>query len=111
MEILEEEHFLDIIGSNSVWLRYVDDVLVVVPGETDLEDKLRKLNNVHENIKFTMEVEEKGQMTFLDTCIVKTQNFFKFKVHRKPTSREDYVDFYSVHSERTKSGVVIGFFF
>ena len=31
MEILEETHFLKIIGSDSIWLRYVDDVLIVVP--------------------------------------------------------------------------------
>ena len=31
-------------------------------------------------------------------------------MHRKPTNKEDYVHFYSAHSERVKSGIVIGFF-
>ena len=40
MEVLEESHFLKIIGNHSIWLRYVEDVLVVVPKVTDLEYKL-----------------------------------------------------------------------
>ena len=39
-----------------------------------------------------------------------TETRFKFKVYRKPTNKEDYVHFYSSHSERVKSGIVIGFF-
>ena len=50
------------------------------------------------------------KLTFLDTCIIRTNTCFKLKVHRKSTNREDYVHFYSAHSERVKSGIVIGFF-
>ena len=110
MEILEETHFLKIIGSDSIWLRYVDDVLIVVPKDKNLERTLEQLNDVHQRIKFTLEVEKEGMIAFLDTCIVKTSSGFKFKVHRKPTNKEDYVHFYSAHSDRIKSGIVIGFF-
>ena len=97
-------------NANSTWLRYVDDVLVVVPKGTNLNRKLEDLNEVHENVKFTIELEEERKLAFLDTCIIRTNTCFKFKVHRKPTNREDYVHFYSAHSERVKSGIVIGFF-
>ena len=110
LETLEEAHYLKILEAGSIWLRYVDDVLVVVPRETDLKEKLRKLNEVHENIQFTLEEEKEERMPFLDTCIIRTPDRFKFKVFRKPTNKEDYVHFYSAHSERTKSGIVIGFF-
>ena len=102
METLEEEHFLRIIGDSSIWLRYVDDVLVIVPKDTDLNEKLGKMNEIHPKIQFTIENEEDGQLAFLDTCIIRTRTCFKFKVYRKPTNKEDYVHFYSVHSERTK---------
>ena len=46
MEMLEASHFLQIIGKNSIWLRYVDDVLAIVPKETDLDEKLERLNDV-----------------------------------------------------------------
>ena len=34
----------------------------------------------------------------------------KFTVYRKPTNNEDYVHFYSGHSERVKNDIVIVFF-
>ena len=110
METLKESHFQKIIGSDSIWLRYVDDVLVVVPKEMDLDRKLEQLNDVQRKVKFTIEVEKEGQIAFLDTCIVKTSTGFKFKVYRKPSNKEDYVHFYSAHSDRVKCGIVIGFF-
>ena len=36
MEMIEKDHFQRIMGTNSVWFRYVDDVFVLVPEETDL---------------------------------------------------------------------------
>ena len=56
-----------------------------------------------------LEVEKEGMIAFLDACIVKTSSGFKFKVHGKPTNKEDYIHFYSAHSDRIKSGIVIGF--
>ncbi|XP_043197909.1 uncharacterized protein LOC122368238 [Amphibalanus amphitrite] len=110
MEKLEKSKYSNIIGSDSTWIRYVDDVLVVVPKNMNLEDKLQDLNEVHEKIQFTIEKEENDELHFLDTCIIKSESRFKFKVFRKPTSKEDYVHFYSGHSEKVKSGIVIGFF-
>ena len=34
----------------------------------------------------------------------------KFKVYRKPTNKDDYIHYLSAHGEKTKTGVVIGFF-
>ena len=61
-------------------------------------------------MRFKIELEEERKLAFLDTCIIRTNTCFKFKVHRKPTNRGDYVHFYSAHSERVKIGIVIGFF-
>ena len=35
----------------------------------------------------------------------------KFSVYRKATNKEYYINFFSAHSERVKSGIVICFFF
>jgi len=110
MEVLEDEQFKQIMGSGSIWMRYVDDVLVVIPKDTDLDEKLTMLNAVNENVQFTIETERNDTIPFLDTCIVKAENRLKFKVYRKPTNKEDYVHFYSAHSDRVKSGIIIGFF-
>ena len=42
--------------------------------------------------------------------IIKGENAVKYKIYRKKTNQEDYVHYLSAHSERVKSGIVIGFF-
>ena len=109
MEMLEKEHFIPIMGPGTIWYRYVDDVLVVVPQETDLERNLEQLNAVEERIQFTLEVENEDSLPFLDIMMMKSGNVLKYKVYRKNTNREDYIHYLSAHSEKVKSGVVIGF--
>ena len=110
METLEKDHFMNIMGPETAWFRYVDDVFVLVPGDTDLNDKLEKLNAVEENIQFTLESESEGKLPFLDILIIKRDDDVSYKVYRKETNREDYIHYFSAHSVRVKSGVIIGFF-
>ena len=110
MERLEQDKFRHIMGPGCTWIRYVDDVLVVVPENANLEDKLLALNAVDENIQFTVETEYDGKIPFLDTLIIRSGSTAKFTVYRKPTNKEDYVHFFSGHNERVKNGIVIGFF-
>ena len=90
-------------------LTSVDDVLVVAPKTTNLEEKLEELNSVDAKIQFTLEKESQGTIAFLDTEIIR-ENRVKFRVYRKPTNKECYVHYYSGHSDRVKRGVVLGFF-
>ena len=110
MEMLEKEHFKDIMGAETSWLRYVDDVFILVPEDTDLNEKLQQLNAVEKSIQFTLENENHGTLPFLDVMIMRCENAVKFKVYRKGTNREDYIHYFSAHSDRIKSGIVIGFF-
>ena len=110
MEMMENDHFMGIIGDESCWMRYVDDVIVITPEDTDLDDKLARLNDVEPKIQFTIETEEDKCLPFLDTLIMRTDNGLKFKVYRKDTNKEDYIHYYSAHNGRVKSGVIIGFY-
>ena len=109
MECLEKDHYQGIMGRDVLWARYVDDVLVVVPRNMNLDEKLDQLNSVDSKIQFTLEKENRGTIAFLDTEIVRGDQV-RFKVYRKPTNKECYVHYYSGHSDRVKRGVVIGFF-
>jgi len=91
-------------------MRYVDDVIVTTPKDTNLDDKLARLNDVDPKIQFTIEKEDNMSLPFLDTLIMRTEEGLKFKVYRKRTNKEDYIHFHSAHSSRVKSGVVIGFY-
>ena len=60
MEVMETDHFLNIMGEDVTWHRYIDDVLIVAPNNTDLDEKLSKLNEVEDKIQFTIEKEHQG---------------------------------------------------
>ena len=110
MEWLECDKYQQLMGEDVIWLRYVDDILVVAPQTMNLDNKLNELNSVDSNIQFTIEKENGGTIPFLDTEIVRKEHNVKFKVYRKPTNREDYVHYFSGHSDRIKRGIVLGFF-
>lgn len=60
METLEKDSLFRIRGRRATCMRYVDDVLVVTPSNTDRNNKLRTLDNVHEKIQFTVEEKVEG---------------------------------------------------
>lgn len=57
-----------------------------------------------------MEEETSNKLPFLDTVIWRGDEGVKFSVYRKPTNKDDFIHYLSAHNDRTKSGVVIGFF-
>ncbi|XP_069972214.1 uncharacterized protein [Penaeus vannamei] len=110
METLEADHYRSIVGRNVVWLRYVDDILAVVPTRTNLSDLLHRFNAVHPSVQFTTEEERNEQLPFLDILIHRRPDDPIFSVCRKSTNKDDFIHYFSAHSKRTKEGVVIGFF-
>ena len=48
--------------------RFVDDVYSILK-RTQLENFFHHMNNLHQNIKFTMEEESNGKLAFLDTLL------------------------------------------
>jgi hypothetical protein len=110
MELLELKFPIDIFGKNSDYFRYVDDTLVVVEKNFDIEKCLEILNNLHEGIKFTHEIESEQKIPFLDVMIHRSNIGLKFQVYRKPLSEEKYVHWYSYHDSNIKRGVVFSQF-
>ncbi|XP_076039312.1 uncharacterized protein LOC143024398 [Oratosquilla oratoria] len=103
METLEVDKFIRIIGRGSKWFRYVDDILVIMPEESNINNKLRMLNDVNEHIQFTVEMEMERKLPFLDTLIHREDSSAKLSVYRKPTNRDDFIHYLSRHSTRTKT--------
>ncbi|KAJ8961652.1 hypothetical protein NQ318_021249 [Aromia moschata] len=75
MEAFEEE---TIRGSASekkpkCWIRYVDDTFIIWPhGISSLTVFFYYLNTLHTNLKFTMETEKDGVLSFLDVLVKRT---------------------------------------
>ncbi|XP_076066079.1 uncharacterized protein LOC143039723 [Oratosquilla oratoria] len=87
MEMLEADKYMNIMGRGSTWLRYVNDIIVILPSFSSVENKLRRLNGVKKDIKFTIETEKEGKLPFLEILIHKTNEEVKFAVYRKLTSK------------------------
>ena len=79
----------DIIGH---WTRYVDDTFAII--ETKNVSRVEtELNNFHDSIKFTYELEKDKKISFLDVLITRTEEEgIETSVYRKPTNTDIYIN-------------------
>ena len=92
-----------------VWERFVDDVYSIVK-RTQLENFFHHINNLHQNIKFTMEEESNGELAFLDTLLKRNNGEISVLVYRKPTHTDQYLHYSSHHQTSCKESVVSSLF-
>jgi hypothetical protein len=109
MEFLEAKN-LNNINEIILWYRYVDDVFAIIKGNCDIQIILNKINKWDENIKFTYEIETNDKLPFLDILIMRHMNNLKFKVFRKPTNSNIFINWMSGHSYKVKGSALISSF-
>lgn len=75
------------------WFRYVDDTFVQWQhAQKELKQFLNHINNIHNNIQFTMEKEHNQQIAFLDVLIKPAPGgIFSTAVYRKKTHIDNYL--------------------
>ena len=78
------------LHSPKVWNRFVDDVYSILK-RTSLENFFHHINNLHQNIKFTMEKEINGVLAFLHTLLKRNNGKISVLVYRKPTHTDQYL--------------------
>ena len=107
MEKLESEILLSTSKRPRIWKRYVDDTFCIWDNSlSELEDFLNLLNSYDEHIKFTMEIEKNGQLSFLDVMCIKKNLKISTKVYRKPTATYRLIDMNSAHIATHKFSVI-----
>ena len=72
------------LHSPKIWERFVDDVYSIFKCKY-LKNFFHHINNLHQNIKFTMEEERNGELAFLDTLLKWNNGEISVLVYRKPT--------------------------
>ena len=92
-----------------VWERFVDDVYSILK-LMDLENFFHHINNLHQNIKFTVEEESNGELVFLDNLLKQNNAEISVLVYRKPTQTEEYLHYSSHHQASCKVSVVSSLF-
>ena len=75
-------------------------------GREKLDTFLQHINTLHNNITFTVEIEEDHKIAFLDVQIFRNNNILETTVYRKPTHTNQYLNFRSHHHPRVKYGIV-----
>ena len=81
-----------------LWLRYVDDMFVVLPKE-ELDPFFVHINSINAHIRFTQELNHDNDIAFLDCHVhVNTDGGLATKVYRKPTHTDHYLQFDFPHT-------------
>ena len=87
-----------------VWERFVDEVYSILK-RSHLENVFHRINNLHQNIKFTMDEESNGELAFLDTLLKQNNEEITALVYRKPTYTDQYLHYSSYHQTSWKESV------
>ena len=94
--------------SAKIFDRYMDDIIREIK-KSRIQDKLNELNQLHPNLKFTMEIEEEGKLAFLDIEIVHHGNVLSSTWYVKPTDTGLIMNFHALAPKRYKRSVVQSF--
>jgi hypothetical protein len=93
-------------AQNSLWLRYVDDTVVVWPHGLNRLQSSSIISVAKTFIQFTMEIESYGTLPFLDVLVTKKGLELTTRVYRKLAHNGCYLHFQSNHPPHVKKGVV-----
>jgi hypothetical protein len=106
MEHFEETALSRFHTPPAFWGRYVDDTIVILNSD-HITEFTNHLNSIHNAIKFTYESENNASLPMLDTLVIRKEDgTLKFKVYRKSTHTDHYLQFSSHQPSEHKLGVV-----
>ena len=109
MQAYEHTAITRVLHPPKIWEQFVDDVYSILKRK-HLEKFFHHLNNLHQNIKFTMEEESNGKLAFLDTLLKRNNGEISVLVYRKPTHTDQYLHYSSHHQKICKGSVVSSLF-
>ena len=81
MEAIEESAISSMRAPPKTWKRYVDDSFVIVKKDC-VSECHDKLNSIDSMISFTIEKENKQQISFVETLVSRNNGFFVIDIFR-----------------------------
>ena len=91
MQHVEERALAACRQTIPLWLRYADDAFTTVHKD-EIDDFHDHLNEQNTDIQFTKEIEENGNLPFLDCLVSHDNNELRKTVYRKPTHTDRLLD-------------------
>ena len=96
-------HFEELLQQS--WKRYLDDCFIIWNNSWgDITTLHEILQNVHPNIKLTVETSKK-EIPFLDILIIKNGCKIITDIYRKPTDTQQYLHFKSHHPKTCRTSI------
>ena len=86
-----------------VWEQFLDGVYSILK-------LFHLINNLHQNIKFTMEEENNRELALLDTLLKRNNGEISVLVYRKPANTDQYLHYSSHHQTSCKETVIFSLF-
>ena len=68
----------------------------------NIDKIMTEINNIHSNIKFTLETEEINKLNYLDITIINKEPHFEYAIYRKPTHTDLIIPNSSNHPPQHK---------
>ena len=95
---------------SKIYFRYMDDILKNMKRQC-CETKLLEINNFHDSLKFTIELENNGELPVLDMKIIHNHDTGELSStwYFKPTDTGLIMNFHALAPKRYKRSVVTGF--
>ena len=109
MQAYEHSTITAALHPPKVWKQFVDDIYSILK-HTHLEKFFHHINNLHQNIKFTIGEESNGELAFLDTSLKRNNGEVSVLVYRKPTHTDQYLHCSSHHQTSCRESVVSSLF-
>ena len=109
MHYLETNFLTNYPKQPKIWLRFIDDIIMIWQyGRLELDKFLEALNNHHQKIKFTYTADQ-NEIPFLDTIVYRSStNRIYMRIYHKPTDQKHYLHYYSAHPRNQKNSVPYG---
>ena len=95
-------------GDAKLFSRYMDDIIRNIRKNT-IETTLSEINNLHPSLQFTMEIEQNGELPFLDMKLININGQVSSTWYNKPTDTGLIMNYHSMAPKRYKRSVVSGF--
>ncbi|XP_022902993.2 uncharacterized protein [Onthophagus taurus] len=87
-----------------LWKRYVDDIFIIIKDKNDntIEDLHEYINSLHNDITFTVEVEQDNTLNFLDLTLKNTNSGLQYQIYHKVTQTDIVIPYDSHHDHTHK---------
>ncbi len=112
LEEMEQTVLASLRVQPTLYVGFVDDVFIIYDSEIcDLGALLQLFNDQHPDIRMTSELENNGNLPFLDLMVARTgetHHSIKLSIYRKPTNSHRFLHFKSSHPINMKRNVFRG---